>query len=172
MKTSLPIRPARTAQDHGFTLIEMLVYMSLLLVLMAVGYAAMYRSMDASTGLRRNASDISHALDAGERWRDDVRAATQPLRIEQTADATLLHIPRGGTEVVYRFAENSVSRRVGAAEWATALEHVNAATFTADRRAHVTAWKWELELQSYRKSLTRLKPLFTFIAVPTNAPAK
>ena len=156
----------------AFTLIECLVYMMMFFVVMGLGYAAMYRSMDASTGLRRNAADITQALDAGERWRDDVRAATQPLHLEQNGEEVLLHIPRADTEVTYRFSSNNVSRRVGSAEWSGALEHVNNSTFISDPRTKVAAWKWEVELQPYRKSLTRLHPLFTFIAVPTNRPAK
>jgi len=163
----------RLSQREAFMLIECLVYMSMLAVLMGLGYAAMYRSMDASTGLRRNASDITQALNAGERWRDDVRAATQPLRVEHDKDGEIiLHIPRVDTEVTYQFASNTVSRRVGSAEWSLALEHVNNSTFISDPRTRVTAWKWELELQPYRKSLTHLHPLFTFIAVSTNTPAK
>lgn len=163
----------RSHRHNAFTLVECLVYMILLFIVLGLGYAAMYRSMDASMGLRRNASDITQALDAGERWREDVRLATQPLRVEKGDDQqTILHIPQADTEVTYRFASNNVSRRVGQGDWAPALEHVNASNFILDPRQKVTAWKWELELQPHRKSLTRLHPLFTFIAVPTNSPAK
>jgi type II secretory pathway pseudopilin PulG len=158
----------QTNRRRAFTLIELLVYMSLFVVVVGLGYAAMYRSMDASKGLRRNAEDITQALDAGERWRDDIRAATQPPRLEQSGEETILHIPRANTEVTYRFASNNVSRRVGSGEWSTALEHVNASNFISDQRTKVTAWKWEIEMQPYRKSLTHLKPLFTFLAVPAN----
>lgn len=168
------LRCSTQSRGHkAFTLLECLVYISMLIVIMALGYTAMYRSMDASTGLRRNASDITQALNAGERWRDDVRAAIQPIRVERTSDdETLLHIPQSNAEVVYRFASNSVSRRLGSAEWAPALEHVSSSTFVSDSRQRVTAWKWEVEMQPYRKSLTRLRPLFTFLAAPTNTPAK
>jgi hypothetical protein len=169
MKLRLSIRPL--GQD-AFTLIEALVYMSLLLVLMALGYMAMYRSMDASTGLRRNAADITQALNAGERWREDVRSATQALRVELIDQDTLLHIPNADAEVTYRFSSNIVSRRVGSAEWSLALEHVANSKFLSDPRQKVTAWKWEVELQPYRKGLTHLPPLFTFLAVPVNAPTK
>ena len=151
----------------AYTLIEMLVYMAMLAVLFTLGYAAMYKSMDASTGLRRNANDITQALNAGERWREDVRAATQAIRLDSTTnEESLLHIPQPKAEVMYRFASNCVSRRVGTGEWSPALEHVNASAFISDPRQKVVAWKWEVELQPYRKSLTRLHPLFTFLAVP------
>src|SRR3954470_14151221 len=61
----------------GFTLIEMLVYMGMLFLILGMAYIAMYRSMDASAGLRRNANDITRALETGELWREDVRGATR-----------------------------------------------------------------------------------------------
>jgi len=168
------LRCSRQTREHdAFTLIEVLFYMSLLVIIIALGYTAMYRSMDASRGLRRNAADITQALDAGERWRSDVRAATQPLRVESIGDnETLLHIPQANVEVTYRFTANSVTRRVGSAEWVPALEHVSKSAFLSDPRQKVTAWKWEVELQHYQKSLTRLQPLFTFIAVPVGIQTK
>lgn len=170
---SPPCSLRRPTHHHAFTLIETLVYMSMLFIILGLGYAAMYRSMDASAGLRRDASDITQALDAGERWRQDVRDATQPIRLEHGDNQQiLLRIPRADTEVIYRFESNNVTRRVGQGEWAPALEHVNVSNFIPNPREKVTAWKWEVELQSYRKSPTRLKPLFTFIAVPTRTPEK
>jgi type II secretory pathway pseudopilin PulG len=166
-------RNDREALPDAFTLIETLVYMSMLFVILGLGYAAMYRSMDASAGLRRNASDITHALDAGERWRDDIRQATRPIRLENAGDQEiLLHIPQANGEVTYRFSNNSVSRRGPHANWLPALEHVKVSNFISDPRQKVTAWRWEVELQPYRKSLTRLHPLFTFIAAPAPNSAK
>jgi hypothetical protein len=162
-----------SSRHAAYTLIEALVYMSMLFVVMALGYTAMYRSMDASTGLRRNAVDITRTLNAGERWREDVRRATAPLRVERVSEReTLLHIPYKKLEVTYRFASGAVSRRAGPPEWSVVLQPVRNSTFISDPRQNVTAWKWEIELQPPRKSLTRLHPLFTFLAVPTNAPAK
>lgn len=163
----------RVCKREAFSLIECLMYITLLALVMALGYTAMYRSMDASTGLRRNASDITQALNAGERWREDVRAATQTPRVEKISnDEILLHIQQANAEVVYRFSSNSVTRRVGSADWAPALEHVSKSTFVSEPRQKVTAWKWEVELQPYRKSLTRLQPLFTFLAVPVGTQTK
>lgn len=171
--TNLRHVSARPFRHEAYTLIEVLVYMSMLVVVMALGYTAMYRSMDASTGLRRNAGEITRALTVGERWREDVRRATQPLRVERVSEReTLLHIPYKNSEVTYRFASGAVSRRFGPLEWSVLLQPVRNSTFVSDTRQQVTAWKWELELQPARKSLTRLHPLFTFLAVPTNAQTK
>src|SRR5207245_2560100 len=85
--------------SRGFTLIETLVYMSLLFVTLGIAFVAMYRSMDASAALRRNANDIVQALKAGEQWREDVRQVTGPVRSEQTAQGVTFRLPRGQTEV-------------------------------------------------------------------------
>ena len=62
--------------QRGYLLIEALVYIAVVVTLLGVAYAAMYRCVDRSFALRRNADDITSALHAGERWRADVRAAT------------------------------------------------------------------------------------------------
>lgn len=153
---------------RGYTLIEMLVYMSVAFLILAFASAAMYKSMDASAGIRRNASDISSTLSAGEHWRDDVRHATAPLRVEKTNEnETILHIPQHDGETTYRFSGNTVARRSGGADWTPVLEHVKDVDFVADQRQKELAWRWEVELQSYRKAMTRIRPLFTFIAVST-----
>lgn len=163
----------RMRSGNAFTLIETLVYMSLLFVVITLGYAAMYKSMDASTGLRRNAADITRTLKAGEHWRAEVRTATKPLRVERVSDnESILHIPQAHAEVMYRFADHRVSRRSGTLEWTPVLELVENSSFILDPREKVTACKWEVELLPYRKSLTRLHPLFTFLAAPTNTTAK
>jgi len=164
---------ARKNCRGGFTLIETLVYMSMLFVILGMGYLAMYKSMDASTGLRRNATDITRAVEAGEHWREDVRDATQPIRLEPVGEnETVLHIPQAQAEVTYLYSSNSISRRVGQGDWFPVLEHVKTAQFVADQRQKVSAWRWELELEHYRKSTTRTRPLFTFVAVATNNLAK
>ena len=168
---NLKYHPMRHSQprgsDRGFTLIEALVYMSMLFLILGMAYTAMYRSMDTSAGLRRNANDIARAMNAGERWREDMRNATGPIRLEQTGqDETVLHVPEGREEIAYRFSTNSVSRRTGNGQWLPVLDRVKTSDFIADQRKTVTAWRWEVELQSYRKAIVRTRPLFTFIAVP------
>lgn len=165
-------RSGSIAAASGYTLIEMLVYMSVAFLILGFAYAAMYKSMDASAGIRRNASDISNVLNAGEHWREDVRHATAPLRVEKISESeAILHIPQHNGEVAYRFTSNAVTRRSGGGDWTPVLEHVKDSDFAADQRQKSLAWRWEVELQPYRKAMTRMRPLFTFIAVPT-PPAK
>ena len=161
MKTSL--RDPRSAR--GISLIEMLVYMSVLLVIIGAGYAALYHSMDNSAALRRNADDIANALHAGEDWRLDVRATEGKPELEILGNEQVLHL-RGKREVSYRFAENTIYRRVGNNEWSRLLANVKASGFISDPRRNVMAWRWELELQPPTKRPSQIQPLFTFIAVP------
>jgi Tfp pilus assembly protein PilE len=157
-------------RERGFTLIEVMVYVSMVFLVLGIAYQAMYKSMDASAGLRRNANDIVRAMRTGERWREDVRNATGPIRLEKTNDGeTVLRVPQNYSEIAYRFTTNCVTRRSGKGEWLPVLDNVKNSDFIADQRNTVTGWRWEVELQTYRKALSRTRPLFTFIAVPANS---
>jgi type II secretory pathway component PulJ len=170
LKHTATLRSSGVFAVRGFTLIEMLVYMSLAFLVLGLASAAMYKSMDASAGLRRNSTDIARALSAGEQWRDDVRHAAAPPRLEKSGETEIIfHIPLSHSEVAYAFSSNAVIRRVGDGNWVPVLEHVKDSNFTEDQRQKVLAWRWEVELQSYRKAMTRTRPLFTFIAVPPHS---
>jgi Tfp pilus assembly protein FimT len=86
-------------RSRGYLLVEMLVYISVLLVILTVGYAAMYRGANSSAALRHNARDIASALHAGERWRADVRNARGQPRLETTSDGQVLHLRQSTGDV-------------------------------------------------------------------------
>lgn len=155
----------RLTSDAAIMLIECLVYMSILLILLSVGYAAFYRCMENSLALRRSTDDLANALHAGERWRADLRAATGPIRLKDNPDGSILVLPGGRDEVAYQFTTNAVLRRVGLGQWKTLLDRVKSSTLAPDPRSNVTAWCWELELQPRSKKPGRVRPLFTFIGV-------
>ena len=162
-------------QQRGYLLIEALVYIGVVAALLGVAYAAMYHCIDRSIALRRNADDITSALHAGERWRADVRAASSQVRLEDTDAGQLLYLDGPGSAVVYSFATNAISRRSGAGPWVRLLPKVKSSTMTADRREFVTAWRWELELQTRATGSVkpgRIRPLFTFLAVPVRPSPK
>jgi hypothetical protein len=174
MKTACEM-PGRGGGQRAYLLIEALVYIAVIVALLGAGYAAMYRCVDSSIALRRNADDITSALHAGERWRADVRAATSQPRVENTDDGQLLSLEGTRGTVVYRFTTNAVFRSVSGGPWAHVLEHVKASTMAPDKRENVTAWRWELELQprAYGSAKPgRLRPLFTFLAVPARPATK
>lgn len=160
------MRTRITSSNAGFTLVEMLVYISVLLVIVGVGFSALYRCMDTSRALSRNTSDIADALHAGEDWRADVRAAVAPIQMQTNADEWILRIPTKPNEVSYRFANNHVSRRLGNNDWSPMLVNVKSSEFVSEARSNMVVWRWELELQSRSRKFTAMKPLFTFIAVP------
>ena len=161
--------------QRGYLLIEALVYIAVVMALLGVAYAALYRCIDRSFALRRNADDITSALHAGERWRADVRAATSGVRVENTDDGQLLRLDGPHGTVTYLFATNAVSRRVGEGPWTRVLPSVKSSSMTADKRENVAAWRWELEIQPRTVGAvkpSRIRPLFTFLAVPERRPSK
>jgi hypothetical protein len=157
--------PAKPRRSRGaFTLIECLVYLGVYVALVGFGSFAFYRCYDHMKAMRRNSEDIINAVHAGEAWRNDIRQAAKPLRFEP-ADQTL-RIQRSDKEIAYRFANGQVLRQSSAgAPWLVLLPRVQRSEMQADPRAHVTAWRWELELQNQQKS-ARVRPLFTFVAAP------
>jgi hypothetical protein len=169
MKT-LQTPPKRTSRgNRAYLLIEALVYIAVVFLLLGAGYAAMYRCIDSSIALRRNADDITSALHAGERWRADVRSATKRVRLEDVAPEQLLYLDGTNGQVVYRFATNGISRRLGTGPWVRLLPNVKSSIMQPDPREYVTAWRWELELQPRTTGSVkpgRVRPLFTFTAVP------
>src|SRR5262249_10220196 len=98
--------------DKGYYLVECLVYISVLFVLLAVSYSALFRCISNSVALRRSADDISNALHIGDLWRADVRSATGKIRLEDTNSVQILHIPNPRGEFAFCFATNPVSRSV------------------------------------------------------------
>jgi hypothetical protein len=175
MKTRQPVPRCASRGNRAYLLIEALVYIAVVFVVLGAGYAAMYRCIDSSIALRRNADDITSALHAGERWRADVRSANRQVRLEDTAAGQFLYLEGASNQVAYSFSTNGVSRRLGGGTWVRLLPNVKSSTMQPDPREYVTAWRWELELQPRTTGSVksgRVRPLFTFIAVPNRTPSK
>ena len=141
---------------RGYTLIEVLVYIAVLTVVLGVAYTAYARYEKGSRDLSRNADDIIRALRAGERWRDDVRAAVAPVRITDNG----VVIPQRAGDIEYAFADGTLWRQK-----LPVLKQLKASAMRSDPRPHVVAWRWELELAS-PKQTAHVRPLFSFTAVP------
>src|SRR5260370_32786405 len=133
---------------RAYLMIECLVYIGVVAVLLGVGYAAMYRCVENSVALRRNADDIVAALHAGELWRADVRSAPGPVRLENNPDEQVLHLQSATRQVAYRFSANTVFRRIGVGPWAPLLRNLKASSMVSDPRQHVTPCRWEPECQA------------------------
>jgi len=164
-----PVQPAienlQVRRAGGIALVECLVYVSVLFVVLGVAYSAFDRFQDSSRDLKRNTTDIARALQAGERWRADVRAATGPVRLADANNGQFLRIPHTNGEVLYEFSQGSVWRQAGATAPRTkVLPQVKMSRMQADQRQQVKSLRWELELPS-RRQVARVRPLFTFQAV-------
>jgi len=170
-------RPARTGgvarrkAQRGILLTEMLVYISVIMVVIGVGYVALYRSINNSLALRRSAEDIAKALSTGELWRSDVRAAAH-LRLEASADEGDIVWMEGATATnAWRHTGTSAMRKSGSGPWVIVLPNAKRFAMEPDVRGEITAWKLETELQVRTKN-PRVRPLFTFLAVPEISPLK
>jgi hypothetical protein len=155
---------SRQSAARGVLLIDAMVYIVVLGIILVLAGSVFDKGMRESTGLQRNVADIERALKAGERWRADVRAAIG--RIE--AGEQTLTVPQREGEVVYEFATNQVRRTVNANKTEIFLARVQTSAMTEERRGNVVGWKWEVELERRLKE-ARVRPLFTFIAVPKGA---
>jgi Tfp pilus assembly protein FimT len=166
----MKIRRTRgTGGEGGFTLIECLVYMALLVVVLGLATRLFYQSWDDNKALRRNAEDIVRALRAGDQWRADVRAATGPVQLTDADGVEQLRIPASAGEILYTFSGGELRRQAGAAAvnevW---LPNVKSSQMQSDLRRNVTAWRWELELKTVGKT-AQFRPLFTFETVAGGA---
>ena len=169
MKFISKSQTSRTGNSQAYLLMETLVYIGLLFVVAGLGYAVVYRCIEQSVLLRRSTEDMARALDAGERWRADVRAASAGISLDGGQTNQLLHLKSSRGEVTYRFAAGAVERRVSSGSWISMLSNVKASAMVSDTRANANAWRWELELQPRKRASAqpgRVRPLFTFIAVP------
>lgn len=166
-------RLAPVDRRAAYLMIEALVFIAVLFVVLGVGYAALYRCIDHSTVLRRNADDIARALQAGERWRADARACGQSIVAEDSAEGQIVHLQGPQGQVDYRFADGSLYRRSGDHPWVRVLDRVRSSSMRSDLVLSVPACRWELELQPQARGsvkASRIRPLFTFLAVPATPP--
>ncbi len=145
--------------QRGYSIIECLVYIAVFVVVLNLSFIAYYRYDQHTRNLRRNADDIVRAMHAGERWREDIRAAIAPPH----TIANGLVIPQQSGEVAYIFADSAVWRQTGATR-TIVLKQVKTSTISSDSRQRVNAWRWELELASPQK-VVLVRPLFSFTAV-------
>ncbi|HWF19222.1 MAG TPA: hypothetical protein VG754_08140 [Verrucomicrobiae bacterium] len=153
-------------RECGIMLVDCLVYIAVFFMILGVAFKMFYSCWDSAKTFRRNSDQIAATLKTGERWREDVRRATATPRAEESSEGTVLRIPQKTSEVDYRFFDGELWRRDGnAGEWTPLLLKVKSSRMEQDKREHVAAWRWEVELATRRKG-AKVVPLFTFEAVP------
>ena len=152
--------------QRGLTLTECLAYIAVLGILIAIGGSTVAKAWDKSRALSRNSQDIERAINAGERWRADIRAATGPVELASASNNRTLRIPTQTGRIEYEFTGTNVCRRANEqAGWVTVLPTVKDSQMQRGTDPGVSSWQWELELQPSQKTV-RIRPLFTFTAVP------
>lgn len=151
-------------RPSGLMLLDLMVYISLVGLVLILTAVVFNTGLSQSTALRRNINDIERAMNAGERWRADVRAATGPVRTETREGRSAFVIPQAGGVVAYEVWTNQVRRVVGERR-ELVLNSIRSARMLEEKREFASAWRWEIELSQRRKT-PRVRPLFTFIAVP------
>jgi type II secretory pathway pseudopilin PulG len=153
--------------EAGLTLIEALAYIAVLAVIIAVTGKTFATAWDQSARIQRNTDDIKRVLRAGERWRQDIRAATGRIEPQTEAGAQGLVIPTAKGQIVWLVSTNGVRRSASAeAPEILLLPRIKDSQFVEDARTGVTAWRWDVELKPEKKE-PRVRPWFTFLAVPT-----
>lgn len=158
------MRIDRHSSRSGILLVECMIYISALAVLLAVAATAFYQFQMQSLHLQRNAHDIARTLQAGERWRADVRAseAAELLPGEQ---GPVLRLDCGTNEVRYGYSDGVVWRKKSVnAEWTPLLFEVKNSTMELESRTWAAVWHWNVELKTAQKAI-RQRPLFSFLAV-------
>jgi len=162
-------RARATGGARGFTLLECIAYMALIVVVLGFAMKIFFQSWDDSKSLRRNADDIVLVLHAGDQWRADVRAATGPVQLTDADGVEQFRIPASGGEIVYTFAQGEIRRQTSIdAVNRVWLSHVKSSQMQSDLRQDVAAWRWELELKPVKKTAL-FRPLFTFETVAGSA---
>jgi hypothetical protein len=158
--------PAKNRFQRAMMLVDCMVYLALFFVVTGLAFSMFYRCFDNSRLVRRTADDIASTVSAGERWREDVRQTTSPLRVEASSAGQVVVIPRSTGDIRYRFSDDTIWRQNGDnATWTLLLSRVKSSTMAPDHRHQVVAWRWELELKP-RQKYPHMLPLFTFEAAP------
>jgi prepilin-type N-terminal cleavage/methylation domain-containing protein len=155
-----PSRPP----TRGFTLIEVLCYLAVIGLVTSMAMATLFQLIRQSSALQRNCEEIAAAVRAGEIWRADIRLVSRTGGISESADRLVL--PTDGQPVIYSVRDGAVWRQAGVDAPAEAiLRGVKSSRFASAPRKSVTAWLWEVELETTARS-GPTRPLFSFTAVP------
>lgn len=151
--------------DCGITLIDCLVYMALFGLVTGLATACAFKLERQSREMRQRAEEISRALKAGERWRADIRSATNHPMLVPYRGQSLLRIQTKDGDVLYFFESGNLWRKPAQArEFGLFLPDVKQCSVTEDRRRHAAGWLCEIELATKRKQ-GKMLPLFSFRAV-------
>jgi len=162
---------------RGVTFIEVLVYIVLFSTFMLVAFNAYFSSKNQARSMQWNAIKIIQVMNAGERWRQDIRDAISLPQIIQSSlpnpddppdiiELASLKIIKPSETNWYAFRGDHVFRMSSLlpAQWELVMDRVNSSTMVEEKRGEVAAWRWEVELKTITTNAPT-KPLFTFLSV-------
>lgn len=150
-------------QARGASLVEMLMYMSCLLVLMSLVSVAIGRLWSAERALHERANELIRVVNAGERWREDVRrSGVSPRAIEANGNEGLL-LELDGSRQVYLLEAGELHRTANG-EKEVLVRNVVSSRMLREQREGLVYWRWELGVRLGRNA-TKTQA-FTFMAVP------
>ena len=168
MKPTLD-RRRRTA---GLMLIQVLVYLAATALILSLASVAIF---DALGRVRRDLELAQRAgllLDAGERWRDDVRASSGNVVVETTEQGSVCRMGAGTNTVLWTLSRGELSRAAGEGApskvWARGVAE---AVFLCEERGEVRPWRMDATLAKVRKT-ERHPVAFTFRSVPRQEVAR
>lgn len=150
-------------QARGASLVEMLMYMSCLLVLMSLVSVAIGKLWSAERALHERANELIRVVNTGERWREDVRrSAVSPRGIEANGSEGIL-LELDGSRQVYLLEAGELRRTANGAK-EVLVRNVVSSRMLREQREGLVYWRWELGVRLGRNA-TKTQA-FTFMAVP------
>jgi prepilin-type N-terminal cleavage/methylation domain-containing protein len=152
---------------RGFTLLELIVYIGVLLVISGIAMSSLNRLWSAAGNASASTDDHGAALRAAEQWRLDVRTAAAPITIEDQGHRCRIPNPSG--DITWNLTNGVLSRQITGRPPNLKLPRVRDARFAPDARKEVTALRCDLVLIP-RSTKTRTAPAFSFLAVPAHRP--
>lgn len=163
------LTPGKSHGRRAVFLIQCLVFIAAWFVIANFAFKALFTLVQGTNRLRATGQDIVSAMNIGEQWRADIRAATGPIETKLDQAGLRLEIPHGDLRIIYFQDEHKLIRRhADGTQTVTLLRDVANCSYVREQRGPVTAWRWELEMipNDHR---SKTKPLFTFLAVEATA---
>jgi type II secretory pathway pseudopilin PulG len=162
----MKLHESQPASRRGLTLIELLIYISVLLTVSAVSFSAVMRLWSATGNLSAATDENGAALRAAEQWRADIRAASGPVVLSENGMRCV--IPTTNGTITWTHSLEALWRQLDSHPGSLWVPRVQICSFEADPRIHTTPVRCDLLLIPRSTKATQA-PTFTFLAVPPSS---
>lgn len=167
MKISANKEKHRTGSRSGWYMVQMLVYISILLIVTNAVYRYFNEVDLNSRMMARSAQNLTQAVNHGNRWRAHIRAASWIDLNPETSHAMMIEF-HDREPLVYFFAEECLWRTTGLNGRPTKiLSAVGNLEFIRDEypEAGISTYRMVIEFKEFRPA-TLNKQAIEFTAVP------